>query len=108
MHPESLLAQVYRARYFPSSSFINTQLGSRHSATWRSIWTARTPLLQGLRYRVGNGNGISIWADPWIPDEGSFKIITPRPFHSGFPYAVSDLIDPVSRTWNLTLLTTHL
>lgn len=63
MNPESLLAQVYKARYFPNGSFLNATLGTRPWATWRSIWTARTYLERGLRYRVGNGNRISIWAD---------------------------------------------
>lgn len=35
-------------------------------------------------------------------------MITPKPIHSEFPYAVSDLIDPVSRIWNDALITTHL
>lgn len=108
MNPESLLAQVYKARHFPNGSFLNATLGTRRSATWRSIWMARTYLERGLRYRVGNGNRISIWADPWIPEDGNFKVITPRPFHSGFPYAVSDFIDPISRSWNFELLSTHL
>lgn len=107
-NPDSLIAQVFKARYFSNGDFLNAQLGSRPSAVWRGIWTAREYLIKGLRYRVGTGNAIAIWADPWIPDDGNFKVITPKPFHSGFPYAVSDLIDPTTRTWNHELVTAHL
>lgn len=96
--PDSLLSQVYQACYFKPDILLNAPLGSRPSATWRSIWQAREYLLMGLRFRVGNRNGISIWADPWIPEDGKFKVITSRPYHSGFPYVVSDLIDPITRS----------
>lgn len=46
--------------------------------------------------------------DPWIPEDGNFHAITPRPYHSGFPYAVSDLIDPTTRSWNHELMSAHL
>lgn len=105
--PYSLLAQVYKARYFPNGDFMTANLGNRPSATWRDILHARVHLLKGLRYRVGNGNGISLWADPWIPDDGNFHLITPRPIHSGFPYAVSDFIDPITQNWNKELMSEH-
>lgn len=105
MYPDSILGQIYRARYFPMGTFHNAALGNRHSATWRR--SARIYLERAIRYRIVNGNGISIWADPWIPDDGNFRIITPRPFHYGFPYEVSDLI-AISRSWNLETISSHL
>lgn len=104
----SLLSQVYKARYFHESDFLTAPLASRPSAAWRGIWTAKEYLIKGLRYRIGNENGVSIWADPWIPDDGNFRILTPRPYHSGFPYAVSDLIDPETRNWNVEVISSHL
>lgn len=108
MNPDSVLAQVYKACYFHSGELLTAPLGSRPSAAWRGIWIAREFLVKGLRYRIGNGSGASIWADPWIPEDCNFKIIMPRPYHSGFPYAVSDLIDPETRNWNVELISTHL
>lgn len=106
-NPNSLLFQVYKARYFQDGSFLSAQLGSRPSATWRGIWMAKRYLNMEQRCRVGNGNGISIWADPWIPNYVNFKIITPRPYHLGFSYAVLDLIGPISRNWNKELISAH-
>lgn len=104
---DSLLAQVFKAKYLYNGEFLTANLGSRLSTVWRGIWIAREYLKKGLRYRVGTGNATAIWADSWIPDDGNFKVITPRPYHSGFPYVVSELIDPITRTWNLELLTAH-
>lgn len=28
---------------------------------------------KGFRWRMGNGNDVSIKDDPWIPNEGNFK-----------------------------------
>lgn len=36
-----LLARSYAARYFPNSSYLDSELGSNSSYTWRAIWEAR-------------------------------------------------------------------
>lgn len=76
------------------------RLGFRQSATWRSIFKARS---KGLRFRVGNGNNISMLQDPWIPDAGLFRSITPKPT-SPSPEKVADLIDPLTNSWNVVLM----
>lgn len=58
--PDSLLSKVYKARYYYAGDFLSAPLGSRPSATWRGIWTATEYLKRGLRYRIENGNGVSI------------------------------------------------
>lgn len=78
-NPSSLLFRVYQARYFPTGNFLSARLGFRPSATWRSILRARSFLEKGLRYRVGNGASTSIWSDPWLLDDGSFRPFTARP-----------------------------
>lgn len=101
--PESLIAQVFRARHFSSGYFMEASVGSRPSATWHSILHARAYFERGLRVRIGNGYGTPIWGSAWIPDAGNFRIITPSPI-SYFPLRVSDLIDPVSGRWNEELI----
>lgn len=60
-NPNSLLARVLKAKYYPRSSFLNSQLGNLPSLTWRSIWAAKRLLLNGLTWRVGRGDSISIF-----------------------------------------------
>jgi hypothetical protein len=53
---------------------------------------------RGYIWRVGSGENINIYTDPWIPASPNGKIISPRPDIS---YSkVIQLIDPVSGAWN--------
>lgn len=74
-NPESLMARIFEARYFPQGNFLEATVGYRPSATWSSIIKARALLINGLRIRIGNGHSRSIWDSPWIPDEGHFKVL---------------------------------
>ncbi|GMI80299.1 hypothetical protein like AT4G29090 [Hibiscus trionum] len=59
-NPNCLLARVMKARYFPTSDFMNAGLGSCPSYIWRSIVSFRGQLDKGLGWRVGTGLNISI------------------------------------------------
>ncbi|MCI00237.1 RNA-directed DNA polymerase (Reverse transcriptase) [Trifolium medium] len=50
--PNTLVAKVYKARYFPNSSFLASHLGSNPSYAWRSIWKSRQVLTNGCRWRI--------------------------------------------------------
>ncbi|KAA3477725.1 bZIP-like protein [Gossypium australe] len=62
-----LLARVLKAKYYPSSNFLNDQLGNLLSLTWKSVWSAKGLLAKGLCWTIGKGDHISIWSDFWIP-----------------------------------------
>lgn len=63
--PQSLLARVYKAKYFPHTSLLEATVGHNPSYTWRSLMWDRDLLLTGLRWRVGNGRDINIFSSPW-------------------------------------------
>ena len=56
--PESLTTQIFKAKYFPRSLFKEAKLGSKPSFAWRSIFRARNLLIEGLMWRIGNGQGV--------------------------------------------------
>lgn len=101
--PESLTAQVFRARYFPHGYFMEASVGVRPSTTWRSIIQARGFFERGIRMRIGNGFATPVWNNAWIPKDGNFCLITPPP-SPFFPHQVADLIDPITRQWNVELI----
>lgn len=59
-NPASLVARVYKARYFSNSSFVNAMVGSNPSACWRGIFKAKDLICGGIRRRVEDGTGTQI------------------------------------------------
>ncbi|XP_062020747.1 uncharacterized mitochondrial protein AtMg00310-like [Rosa rugosa] len=47
-NPNSLIARLYKAVYYPNGDFSNAELGDRPSFPFCSIWEARDVLLRGL------------------------------------------------------------
>ena len=63
MNPNSLVASVYKAKYYPHGDALNASLGSRPSYAWRSIMQGLEVVKRGSRWRVDNGKLIHIWKD---------------------------------------------
>ncbi|KAL7111975.1 hypothetical protein ACP275_05G123500 [Erythranthe tilingii] len=101
---DTLLARVMKARYYPTCSFFSASLGYRPSATWMSILAVRHHLQEGIRTRIGDGQDTSIWGDPWCVDGSQPRLFTRRPMHTSFPDRVSDIINPITRSWNHGLI----
>lgn len=59
-------------------------------------------LTNGYIWRVGNGQNINIWKDAWILNCADRKVITPR--KGNLLSKVSDLIDPVTNSWDEDLV----
>lgn len=99
VHPTSLVARVFKARYFRHTTLSEAGLGSNPSLVWRSLLWARTLTKRGLLMRVGDGASINLFLDPWIPGLRS-GYLTNR----GQPIStVAQLIKP-NRTWDTQLL----
>jgi hypothetical protein len=101
--PESLTGQILKAKYFKNVPLLSAQLGSRPSYAWRSLLSARELFVDGLIWRVGDGEQIRIWGDRWIPRPSSFSVQT---MNSILPRdaLVKELFDQDLGGWNSVLI----
>ncbi|KAA3472633.1 reverse transcriptase [Gossypium australe] len=97
IQPNCLFARVMKSKYFPKGNFMHTELKAYPSFTWRIIWGARRILEEGIGWRVGNGEGINIWNDAWIPGSGNGRVQCQ--FIDTIFTTVADLIDKDTSTW---------
>jgi hypothetical protein len=69
--PDTLCAQVLKAKYYPNGFLTDTVFTGNGSSTWHAIEHGLELLKQGVIWRVGNGASIRAWRDPWIPSPAS-------------------------------------
>ncbi|XP_048502752.1 uncharacterized protein LOC125498565 [Beta vulgaris subsp. vulgaris] len=99
--PHSLMARVMKAKYYPNHEFLDAYLGTSVSYSWKSIWSSKALLKEGVVWRVGTGANIHIWEDPWVVDEeGRFITSTPTAGLS----MVSDLVDVDRMDWKVEVV----
>ena len=100
VNPHSLIARIYKAKYFPYSDILGAKLGCNPSYAWRSIYSSLAVIKRGTRWWVGNGKMIHIWEDRWLPTPTTHKICSPQLDIEDFPM-VSSLIDEDLRCWKV-------
>ena len=89
----SLFYKVYKAQYFPNSSFMMENIRSNPSFVWRSLLAARDIIFRGSKWRVGNGRTIGVYTYKWL----TYKPI-PRT-EAVLDMRVCELIDEDTRQW---------
>jgi hypothetical protein len=100
----SLVSRLFKAKYFPSSSFLNSKIGHNPSFVWRSICQAKFILRAGNRWCIGDRINIPVWNENWLRD-GSCLVppTTYPPFIDHL--CVADIINPEDKSWNIPLIT---
>ncbi|GAU48907.1 hypothetical protein TSUD_99640 [Trifolium subterraneum] len=99
-NPNSLVAKLIKARYFPHSSLFEASLGYNPSFAWRSMWQARQIISLGCRWRIGSGDNIRVMHDPWL--RGSANRWVPSPQPAGvYQLSVRDLLHENYKAWNI-------
>ncbi|XP_060969523.1 uncharacterized protein LOC133036797 [Cannabis sativa] len=97
----SFLATLFKAKYFPRSTFLESSLGHSPSYVWQSLHWGKSLLKVGLCKRIGNGDTTKILEDYWILNCRFLPISLPSHLTH-----VSDLL--VSNgDWNIPLLHRH-
>ena len=91
---QSLFYRVYKAQYFPSSTFSEAPLGHNPSFVWRSLLSARDVIIAGSKWKIGDGKCIGVITHKWLSHD---------PIFNGKPnpkLKVSDLMDADIRQWD--------
>ena len=101
---DTLLYKVFSAKYFPNGNILDAPIHPKSSYAWRSILQAREVVHKGAVWRVGDGKGIDIWDQKWLPDLVYSKVVSPR--IDTQINKVCDLFLPNSKVWNTDLINT--
>lgn len=80
-------------RYYPKVNFLDVDIGHNLNYIWRSIWSSRVLIKEGLRWSIGDGTQISFWTDHWLHTDGGNLIGTP-PHYRLADMKVNDLLVP--------------
>lgn len=106
----SLLARIYKSRYYSKTDPLNAELGSRPSYAWRSIHSAQKLIKQGARSIIGNGRNTGIWTEQWLGAKPAravraINVLTEQQQQT-LPVIskVSELLQNQGKEWNLQLL----
>jgi hypothetical protein len=106
-NPDSLVAQVLKAKYFPQVKALEANLGTWPSLAWRSLLSTKELVCKGAIWKVGDGKDIRVWGDCWIPKPTSFSMQSPW-LTLNEDTLVWDLMDKESNTWNRSLIEQNL
>jgi hypothetical protein len=101
--PNSLVAQVLKAKYYPKDQFLKARPKQQMSYTWRSILKASWVLKKGCYWTIGNGNTTNIWEDNWIHQHSNSNTWSNKP--EGTTYTrVKDILNNANNGWNEPLI----
>ena len=85
--------------YYPKSDLLDAEVVGTPSRVWRAIVDDVQILRQGLIRRIGSGTLTRIWDMSWIPRDG--LMLPMGTARVGSPLVLSELIDQMSRSWNM-------
>ena len=75
----SLFYWVFKAKFFPHCSILETDTKTRGSDAWQSIIKAQEVILKGGAWQVGNEKSIKMWKHHWLLEDNHRTIITHGP-----------------------------
>ncbi|CAL2266814.1 unnamed protein product [Prunus armeniaca] len=108
LNPEAAWVKILKARYFPSTDFLNATKGSRPSWAWVSLLEGRKAMMKEARFQIFSGANTNIWNDVWIPSCESGPVKTLLPIPPQAPQLVQELMDKQNHTWKLDSISTFI
>ncbi|XP_019184795.1 PREDICTED: uncharacterized protein LOC109179754 [Ipomoea nil] len=99
-NPMYLVAQIYKARYYPNSSYFDAPAGSNSSFIWRGLLEVQNVLREGCRRSISNGIETVIGRHAWLPSIDEPYITTPV-CEAVFELCVATLFNEQGTGWNV-------
>jgi hypothetical protein len=97
--PDKFVSRIFKARYFPRSSFFHAKIGDNPSFVWRSIWKSRDILVNGCRWKIGDGSKIKVVCEPWLRGGDNLWMQAPQS-QCTYELHVNDLLLPGVKNWD--------
>ncbi|XP_024196455.1 uncharacterized protein LOC112199713 [Rosa chinensis] len=101
-NPASLVARIYKAKYYPEGSFWSAPVHASPSYSWRSIVSTRETLKANSYWQIGDGSNVSIFSDCWVLDLPAGRPDVRSSF-VGIVHKVNELITETGY-WDIPLL----
>ncbi|XP_048630790.1 uncharacterized protein LOC125604440 [Brassica napus] len=101
--PSSLLARVYKAKYYRKTNILDSRSYQTSSFAWRSLVQTFPLITRGLKWIIGDGQRTRVWFDNWLP--GPHNVAPVGPASSILPnLLVKDLLAPCLTRWDISKL----
>ncbi|CAI8583485.1 unnamed protein product [Vicia faba] len=94
---------VGESRYFSNYNILEAKVGYAPNYAWRSVFAAKELVMEGSRWRIGDGSKVYVWKDNWIPSNSGFKCLS-DPKDADLGMKVCDLIIHELGCWNRELV----
>ncbi|KAL8101548.1 hypothetical protein AgCh_033450 [Apium graveolens] len=97
------LRPISLSKYYVDGEFLNANLGTNPSYTWRSIMAVKDYMQQGSRRKIVDDKDTRVWNIPWLscPVNG---YITTGMHHEGTNITVQGLMETWQRRWDNDIL----
>lgn len=69
----SLSAKILKRKYFHDYDFLLSEDKNGSSYLWKSLLWGHDVIIKGTCWKVGCGETIRVFDDPWLPRPGAFK-----------------------------------
>lgn len=101
---DSLCMQILRAKYKIKHYWLWFNPPRSASPIWKAIKQAKSIIIKGACYLIGDGSSIDVWPNPWVPWYQGF-IPKPRDENSTqLSIKVSHLIDHDLHYWKASII----
>lgn len=103
---DTLVAKLFKAKYYPKCDFLEAKRGNNSSYVWRSLHKARVILKEGTRWCIGSRGDIKVFRDLWV--HGGIIAQSVDEAHYNPSLRVCDLMLPGRKSWNKVIVRTYL